>query len=179
MGTGILLLLFLTAQRLIELRIANRNTARLLARGATEYGTGHYPLMVGFHSLWLAAMWIVGWTAALDLFWTSAFVVLQGVRIWILLSLGDRWTTRIIILDEPLVRRGPYRFMKHPNYALVVGEIAVVPLALGAPVLAIGFSILHFGILFIRIRAENRALEKIGGVGSEGSRNAAHAPSQN
>ena len=162
MGTGILLLLFLTAQRLIELRIAKRNTARLLARGATEHGADHYPLMVGFHGLWLAVMWFVGWTATLDLFWTGVFVVLQGVRLWILLSLGDRWTTRIIVLDEPLVRRGPYRFMKHPNYALVVGEIAVVPLALGAPLLALVFSVLHFGVLFIRILAENRALENIG-----------------
>jgi len=162
MGTGILLLLFLTAQRLIELRIAKRNTARLLARGATEQGADHYPLMVEFHGVWLAVMWVVGWTASLDLFWTGVFVVLQGVRLWILFSLGDRWTTRIIIVDEPLVRRGPYRFMKHPNYALVVGEIAVVPLALGAPLLALVFSVVHFGVLFIRIRAENRALENIG-----------------
>ncbi len=155
------LLGFLTLQRLVELVIAQRNTNRLLARGAYERGAEHYPLMVSFHAFWLAVMWWLGWNGVLDPLWTGVFAALQVFRIWILVSLGDRWTTRIIILNEPLVRRGPYRFMKHPNYVLVVGEIAVVPLALGAPWIALAFSLAHAVVLAIRIRAENRALAEI------------------
>ncbi|MEQ9124547.1 MAG: isoprenylcysteine carboxylmethyltransferase family protein [Alphaproteobacteria bacterium] len=158
MTGGAWLLLYVTCQRLAELALARRNTRRLLARGGVERGAGHYPLMVAFHALWLAAMWIAGWNAELATAWVAPFAVVQILRLWMLASLGERWTTRIIIVDEPPVRRGPYRFMKHPNYAIVVGEIALVPLCLGAPWLALGVSIAHLGVLAIRIRAENAAL---------------------
>jgi methyltransferase len=85
--------------------------------------------------------------------------VLQGVRVWVLAALGPRWTTRVIILpDEKLVTSGPYRYLSHPNYAVVVGEIAVLPLALHLPFVAVVFTVLNAIVLAIRIRAETRAL---------------------
>lgn len=168
MSGGAWLLLFITLQRGAELLLARRNTRRLLARGGREVGAPHYPLMVGFHALWLAAMWAVGWNAPLHPVWTGAFIVLQVFRLWILASLGERWTTRIIIVDAPLVRRGPYRWLRHPNYALVAGEIAVVPLALGAPWTALAFSLAHLAVLRVRMRAESAALA--GAAWPEGQR---------
>lgn len=158
MASGFFLLAFVTIQRLAELVHAQRNTSRLIAAGAVEHGASHYPLMVGFHATWLVSMWVLGWDAAIVPVWLAAYAILQVFRIWILASLGRRWTTRIIVTDEPLVRRGPYRFMSHPNYLLVMGEIAVLPLALGQPWAALGFSIVHLGVLAIRIKAENAAL---------------------
>lgn len=160
MASGVYLLVFLTLQRFAELALARRNTRRLVARGARERGRAHYPLMVGFHTCWLAAMWLAGFDAALEPIWTGLFIALQPARFWIIWTLGDRWTTRIIVLDEPLVRAGPYRRLRHPNYAVVVAEMAIVPLALGAPALAVGFSILHVGVLAVRLRAENAALRQ-------------------
>jgi methyltransferase len=87
-------------------------------------------------------------------------MVLQALRLWVLATLKDRWTTRIIVLPgAPLVTHGPYRFIRHPNYAIVVGEIAALPLALGMPFYAAVFSVLNAAVLFVRIRAENDALK--------------------
>jgi methyltransferase len=87
------------------------------------------------------------------------YLVLQGFRFWVMWTLGPRWTTRIIIVPgQPLVSAGPYRFLAHPNYAVVAGEIAVLPLVLGLPLLAAVFTILNAAVLAIRIAAENRAL---------------------
>ena len=87
------------------------------------------------------------------------YLVLQGLRFWVMRTLGARWTTGIIVLPgQPLVSRGPYRYLSHPNYAVVIGEIAVLPLVLGLPALAVIFTILNAVVLVIRIRAENRAL---------------------
>ena len=96
-------------------------------------------------------------------------MVLQALRAWILVSLGPRWTTRILVLDEPLVARGPYRFMRHPNYALVAAELAVLPLALGLPWFALVFTLLNLPLMAIRIRAEDRALARAGTTGFSGS----------
>ena len=146
-----------------ELLLARRNTRRLIARGGREEGGSHYPLLIAFHGSWLVTLAVLGWDAPLIWGWLAAFVLLQALRLWVLVSLGERWTTRIIVIDEPLVRHGPYRFMRHPNYAVVVGEIAVVPLALGLPVAAAIFSVLHLAVLAVRIRAENRALHEKAG----------------
>ena len=156
-GTA-LFLAFLVVQRLSELAIARRNTRRLLARGATEVGASHYPLIVALHTAWILALVGFGWDETVRLGWLAAFAVLQGLRLWILLSLGPRWTTRIVILDEPLVARGPYRWVRHPNYLLVVAEIAVAPMVLGLTGVALVFTLLNAAVLFIRIRAEDRAL---------------------
>ncbi len=153
---------FITVQRVVELALARRNTRRLLARGGREEAAGHYPLMVAFHAAWLAAMWGLSWQATLVPVWTALFVALQGVRIWILASLGERWTTRIVVVDAPLVRRGPYRWLKHPNYALVVAEVAVVPLALGAPLAALVVSLPHLALIRLRVTAEEAALARAG-----------------
>ncbi len=156
---SILLLGFVTAERLGELVLARCNTARLLAAGAVEHARGHYPLIVLLHAVWLIGLWLLAWNLPINLGWLVVFIVLQGLRLWVLATLGPRWTTRIIVLPQAdLVARGPYRFVKHPNYLVVIGEIAVLPLVFGLVWYAGLFSLLNAGILFIRITAENKAL---------------------
>lgn len=153
------ILAFATAQRLGELVLARRNTRRLMARGAVESGAGHYPAIVALHAAWLAGLWLVAWDRPASLPWLGIYALLQGLRVWTLASLGERWTTRIITLPgEPLVRRGPYRYLAHPNYLVVMGEIAVLPLVFGLPAYALIFSLLNAALLWIRIRAESSAL---------------------
>ncbi len=163
MMTGTALFLgFLIVQRLSELVIARRNTARLMAEGAREVAPGHYPLIVAMHSAWILCLIFFGYDQPVHLVWLALFVLLQGLRIWILATLGRRWTTRIIITDTPLVVRGPYRWLRHPNYVLVVAEIAIAPLVLGLWWVALIFSVLNVAVLIIRIRAEERALRPVG-----------------
>ena len=153
-------LALVTAQRGAELALSRRNTQRLMARGAIEVAGGHYPFMVALHASWLIALWVFGHNQAVDPLALAAYLVLQGLRAWVMLTLGARWTTGIIVLpNQPLISRGPYRFLRHPNYAVVAGEIAVLPLMLGLPWIAAIFTALNATVLFIRIRAENRALD--------------------
>lgn len=159
MPEGAWLLGFLTLQRLAELLLARRNTARLLASGAYEVGRGHYPLIVALHAAWLAALWLAGWDEAVARSWLVLFVVLQALRVWVLATLGPRWTTRVIVVSgESLVARGPFRFLRHPNYTIVVAEFIVVPMALGLPALAVIFTLANAALLSWRIRVENAAL---------------------
>lgn len=156
---AVLILAFVTAERLVELWIARRNTRRLLAAGAREFGRSHYPLIVALHASWLIALWLLAPGRDIDPALLFLFAILQLGRIWVIASLGRRWTTRIIVPpDAPLVRRGPYRYAKHPNYIIVVLEIAALPLAFGLWQVALVFSILNAAVLAIRIREENRAL---------------------
>ncbi|MFL6829615.1 MAG: isoprenylcysteine carboxylmethyltransferase family protein, partial [Sphingomicrobium sp.] len=112
MNLAIVVLALVTLQRLFELWLSNRNTRRLLAQGAHEVGAAHYPLIVAVHLLWLAALWWLAPDRPVDGFWLAMFVLLELARIWVVASLGRRWTTRIIVLAEaPLVRRGPYRWV--------------------------------------------------------------------
>mgnify|MGYP001288357330 FL=1 len=153
------------AQRLGELVYARANTRRLLAKGGTEFGAGHYPLFALLHSAWLVAqaLWLI-FMGLENVIWplVAVYGALQLLRAWILLSLGERWTTRVIVLpDAPLVRAGPYRFIRHPNYWLVCAEIAILPLIFGAWPLALAFSILNGALLFHRIRIENAALNQL------------------
>jgi methyltransferase len=158
-GAGAVLLAFLTAQRLAELWWAKRNEARLLAAGGIEYGGGHFALLVILHSAWIAGMWLLAYDHAVAPRYLALFVVLQVGRLWVLATLGRRWTVHVIVVPgEKLVARGPYRFLRHPNYAIVVGEIAVVPLALGLPIYALVFSILNAAVLAVRISVEIAAL---------------------
>ena len=152
MTLSILILAAVTLERLAELAFAERNTRRLLARGAVESGVEHYPVMVGLHGAWLAGLWWWAWDRPVDLAWLAVYLVLQAARAWTLISLGERWTTRIIVLPgEPLVRRGPYRYFAHPNYAVVVGEIAVLPLIFHMYAYALVFSLLNASILWVRV----------------------------
>lgn len=156
-----LVLFLVAAQRLGELLIANRNTAALKQRGAVEVGAAHYPFIVVLHAAWLItlAIWVYLRAPSINLPLLAVFVGLQAARLWVLWALGPYWTTRIITLpDVPLVKRGPYRFVKHPNYLVVVLEIAVLPLVFGAALIAVLFSVLNAAILFVRIRAEEQAL---------------------
>ena len=128
-----------TLQRLGELLLAERNTRRLLAKGAHEVGRGHYPFMVAIHAGWLIVLWLLGPGPPIQVLPLIAYVILQIARVWVIATLGERWTTRIIILPgQPLVRHGPYRWLDHPNYLIVVGEIAILPLVFGLPVVAGG-----------------------------------------
>ncbi|HET9397363.1 MAG TPA: isoprenylcysteine carboxylmethyltransferase family protein [Sphingomicrobium sp.] len=159
MWAGIALLAFVTLQRLAELALSQHNTKRLLARGAVEVEPGHYPFIVTLHALWLAVLWIFGPGPPIEIMPLVLFALLQLVRIWAIATLGERWTTRIIVLPgEPLVTSGPYRWLNHPNYLVVAGEIAVLPLVFGLPAVAIVFSILNGLLLWVRIRDENKAL---------------------
>jgi methyltransferase len=156
---NIVILALVTLQRLGELWLSNRNTRRLLAQGAREYGREHYPLIVLVHALWLITLWWFAPSRPVDGLWLALFVLLEIARIWVLASIGRRWTTRIIVLpDAPLVRRGPYRFISHPNYLVVVGEIAVLPLVFGMPFISLIFTLVNAGVLSIRVREENKAL---------------------
>jgi methyltransferase len=162
---NLVILAFVTLERLGELWLSNRNTRRLVAQGAQEAGAGHYPVMIAIHVLWLAALWWLAPWRQVDGFWLAAFVLLELARIWVVATLGQRWSTRIIVLPEaPLVRAGPYRWVDHPNYMVVVGEIAVLPLIFGLWQVALLFSLLNAAILAVRIREENRALRPQGSL---------------
>ena len=159
--TGWLALIgFIALQRLAELAWAARNTRRLRAAGAVEAGAAHYPLFVLLHGAWLAALaLLVPADTALDPILLAAFVLLQAARLWIVATLGRFWTTRILTLPgAPLVRRGPFRFLRHPNYLVVALEIPVVPLIAGAWQIALVFALLNLALLGWRIRIEDRAL---------------------
>jgi methyltransferase len=159
-ASAVALLLFVTAQRLAELVYARRNEARLRARGAVEYAPEHYWSIVALHAAWLTGLWLVATDKPVEPIWLLIFVVLQVLRLWVLATLKERWTTRIIVLREaPLVSGGPYRFIRHPNYAIVVAEIFVLPMVFGLYAYAIAFSLLNAVVLGIRIRAENQALQ--------------------
>jgi methyltransferase len=158
-GWSSVLLGFLTVQRFAELWWAKQNERRLLAEGGVEYGKSHLPLMIAVHAAWMVGLWILARDRPVDPVFLAFFVLLQMARLWILITLGRRWSIRVIVIPgEKLVARGPYRLLRHPNYAIVTGEIAVVPLALAMPAYALIFSILNAAVLAIRIRAENAAL---------------------
>lgn len=148
------------ALRLAELALARRNTRRLLARGWMEAGGGHYPLLVALHGAWLGALLLLV-PADAPPSWPliGLYGLLQAARAWVIWSLGPLWTTRVVTrADAPLVRRGPYRWLDHPNYAIVAAEIPLLPLAFGAWELALGFGAANLALLAVRVRAENRAL---------------------
>ena len=158
-GWGAALLGFLTLQRIAELWWARQNERRLLAAGGVEYGRSHLPLIVFLHATWLIGMWVLAYDRPVEPLFFAIVAILQIGRFWVLATLGRRWTIRIIVIPgEKLVVRGPYRWRRHPNYTVVTGEFAAVPLALGLPLYALVFSILLAAVLAIRIPAENAAL---------------------
>jgi methyltransferase len=154
------LLLLVVAARGIELIHSARNTRRLLADGGIESGRGHYPLIVVLHAAWLIALLLtVPADAPRRWSWLVLFLLLQLARLWVLASLGRYWTTRVVTLPgTPLVARGPYRFLRHPNYLIVELEIISLPLAFGANWIALVFGLANAALLAWRIRVEDTAL---------------------
>ncbi len=160
MSLAEIILALVTLQRAGELVLARTNTQRLLAQGAIELSPQHYPLIVAVHTGWLIVLWVLGRHQPVNILALALYLLLQILRCWVMWTLGRRWTTRIIVLPgAPLVAGGPYRFLSHPNYAVVTGEIALLPLALHLPAVALIFTILNAAVLTLRIRAENRALQ--------------------
>jgi len=169
MDPAVVILALVTLQRLGELVLARANTRRLIAAGAVEAAPGHYPFMVALHAAWLAGLWWLAPGRPIAIAPLVAYGLLHVVRAWVIAALGRRWTTRIIRLaGAPLVRSGPYRLMAHPNYAVVVGEIAVLPLVFGLTWYAAAFSILNAVVLAVRIRAESAALSADAAAGDVG-----------
>ncbi len=153
------------SERFFELGLARRNANAMKARGGIETGAGHYPWMVSLHTVWILAcpleVLVLGRPFIAPLGWPMLALLMStmALRYWAIRSLGDRWTTRIVAVpEEPAVRRGPYRFMRHPNYLAVVLEIFALPLVHSAWLTASVFSILNAWLLVVRIRSEERAL---------------------
>ncbi len=137
--------------------------------GAVERGAGHYPVMVGIHALWLVSTLVEGLLRGPETPWwwpvpLAAFLLVQPLRYWAILSLGESWNVRVLVVPgRRLVRSGPYRYFTHPNYVVVVVEVLALPLIFGAWVTALVFSVLNAAFLFVRIREEERALEELAG----------------
>ncbi|GGF09750.1 hypothetical protein GCM10010954_05280 [Halobacillus andaensis] len=135
-----------------------------MSRGGVEVEAKHYHLFIWLHTLFFISIffeWFIlkGGVLWLSPFLIALFVILQGLRVWCIASLGRKWNTRIIVIpDEPLVERGPYQYVKHPNYMIVFFELLVIPLLFQAFVTALLFPLLHLLVLVIRIPAEERAL---------------------
>jgi methyltransferase len=162
MWFNFLILGLVGAQRLAELAISMRNSRRLLDRGAYEVGAGHYPLLVILHAGWLLGLFYFSWGREAGWPWLVAYLALQAARGWVIAALGERWTTRIIVLpDEPLVERGPYRLLRHPNYLVVAAEIFILPMVWGLFWYALVFSIANALLIAWRIKVEERALKPL------------------
>jgi methyltransferase len=168
-GTTILVLAvaLVAAQRLLELLLARRNERKARAKGAVEWGRGHYPFIVALHTLWLVSTLVEGVLRGPELppYWPvplAMFLLAQPLRYWAIFSLGESWNTKILVLPgaKP-VERGPYRYLSHPNYVVVVVEILAFPLIFGAWATALVFTVLNAALLSVRIREEDRALAEL------------------
>jgi len=155
-----IVLALVALQRVVELFYSARNTRRLLVQGGVEHGAIQYPFIVLLHAAWLASMAVLIPADTMPNWWLlGLYALLQPFRLWTIASLGPYWTTRVITVPgAPLVRRGPYRIFRHPNYVVVCAEIFILPFAFGAVEIAIFFSFLNASLLSWRIRVEERAL---------------------
>jgi methyltransferase len=162
MWINITILSLVTLQRLAELYIARRNTKRLIEKGGFEVASGHYPLIVALHALWLAGLWYLALRLEIGWPWILAYMAIEAARGWIIAALGSRWTTRIIVVpDEKLVDEGPYRYFRHPNYMVVAAEIFILPMAFGLWWYAIAFALANGALIYWRIKAEDEALKPL------------------
>lgn len=160
--TAYIVLALVALQRLAELWLASRNTRALLAAGGREHGAGHYPLFILLHGSWLIVL-MVAVSSGPDVVWPllGLFLLLQLARVWVIRTLGRFWTTRVItVVDAPLIKTGPYRWVRHPNYLVVALEVPVLPLAFGLWEIAVVFTVLNLALLGYRIRFEDRVLQE-------------------
>lgn len=155
-------IVFLILLRVGELLLARRNERWLLQHGAVEYGGKHYRYIVMLHVLFFISLiteYVFTSTGYYSIPLLVLYFLLLGFKAWAILSLGKFWNTKIFhITGYPLVKKGPYRFMKHPNYVIVIAEIALIPLIFHLYITAIVFSVLNGVMLYVRIREENKAL---------------------
>lgn len=164
-----LLLVLAIVQRLSELRVSKRNDRKLREKGAIEFGKDHYPAIVALHTLWFVVMIaeIVVLSRPVNPFWpvlVPIWFAAQGLRYWTLRTLGDRWTTRVLVLQgETPITGGPFKYIRHPNYLAVIVEILVLPLIFSCYITAVTFSLVNAILLTIRIRTEGRAWRTTGG----------------
>jgi methyltransferase len=158
----ILFISFIILLRIGELILSKRNERWLIRNGAVEFGDKHYPFVVSLHILFFFSL-IVEYsqqlTSAYSLLLIIIYVLIIALKAWVILSLGKFWNTKIYhIPNMPLIEKGPYKYFKHPNYAIVIAEIAIIPLAFHLYYTAIAFTLLNMLMLFIRIREENKVL---------------------
>ncbi len=162
----------LLIERLVELRISARHARALRARGAIEHGRGHFPMLAALHAAFPIALATEvglaigsGRSAALPLagwpLWLALYLGAQGLRFWAMRTLGEFWNVRVWVLPGASpIRRGPYRFLRHPNYVAVVVELLAGPMMFGAWRTAAAFSLMNLVALVVRVRVEERALAR-------------------
>lgn len=159
----ILFILLVILLRFMELLLSRKNEKWLLQNGAIEYGSKHYPFMVMLHVLFICSLileYTTQTTVSYSLFFIILYFILIAFKVWVVLSLGKFWNTKVYrIKGFPLIKKGPYNYMKHPNYLIVIAEIAVIPLAFHLYYTAAIFTLLNLVMLFVRIKTENKALQ--------------------
>lgn len=170
-----LLVALVAAERVAELVVSRRHERRLRARGAVEVGAGHYPFMVALHASFLLAcpaeVWLLDrpFRPALAIAAGLALVATMALRWWVIATLGERWTTRVLVLPgAPLVAGGPFRWLRHPNYLAVAAEMFALPLVHGAWLTALLWGGTNLGLLAVRIAAEDPALRRSGAASKGG-----------
>ncbi len=161
------IIFFVIIQRIIELRIARKNTAILIKNGAVEFGADHYWMLILLHSCFFLSLFVEAYFFGIHFpkqwgYWLGIFVLAQICRVWIIRKMNGRWTTRIIVMPgKELVQDGPFKFLRHPNYMVVAIELFSLPMIFGLRGTAIVFSLLNAGVLLgVRIPEENRALKR-------------------
>jgi methyltransferase len=160
----ILFILFVIAQRLLELYVSARNQKWLLSQGAVEYGAEHYPFMIALHTLFITSLIAEYWFSGIkqiDFVFLIIYLLLLVFKIWVLSSLGKYWNTKIFrVPGNGPVMKGPYKIFRHPNYFVVICEIAVIPLVFHLYYTTIIFTVLNAIMLYVRIGVENKVWAK-------------------
>lgn len=161
--TFTLFILFIILLRLAELLHSKRNEKWLIAHSAVESGQNHYPYIIALHTLFMLSLlteFYYSPDASFNPLIFFIYLLLISFKTWVILSLGNFWNTKIYrIQDAPLVKTGPYKYLKHPNYLIVIGEIAIIPMTFHLYHTAILFTVLNAIMLCIRIRVENKVLQ--------------------
>jgi methyltransferase len=159
MWFNIAILALASLQQLVEYYIARRNTRRLLAMGGVEAGGGHHWIMMIFHAVWLVGLWVYALDNPVQWHWLFAYCAIEALRGWVVAALGDRWSSRVIVMPgENYDPSTMLRFLRHPNYLIVLVEVFVLPMVFSMVWYALGFAIACGAILFWRMQTEDVAL---------------------